>query len=217
MRFDNAASLANGAAANAVFGAADLTSTGGGSSASRFSYVYGAGVSPDDSLWVNDPFNNRLLRFSNASTKPSGADADGVLGQPNFTSSDSATTSRGLNFPYNRPFIDVDGSVWVADQGNTRVLRFPADTTKPSFALTSKLPKKNKTKRKFITLAGTSSDAMGISKVEYQINRKAFVNAKGLESWSLKTKLRKGKILLESKSQINAVMCLRIQRSRSSS
>ncbi|NJM37598.1 MAG: hypothetical protein HC845_06935 [Akkermansiaceae bacterium] len=193
MRFDNAASLANGAAANAVFGAADLTSTGGGSSASRFSYVYGAGVSPDDSLWVNDPFNNRLLRFSNASTKPSGADADGVLGQPNFTSSDSATTSRGLNFPYNRPFIDVDGSVWVADQGNTRVLRFPADTTKPSFALTSKLPKKNKTKRKFITLAGTSSDAMGISKVEYQINRKAFVNAKGLENWSLKTKLRKGK------------------------
>ena len=83
-------------------------------------------------LYVADTFNHRVLGFADARRVRSGDKADVVIGQPDFTRA-------LLNFPSNDPnvrgpgglafptgvAVDRDGNVWVADNGNSRVLRFP--------------------------------------------------------------------------------------------
>ncbi|MGC4087212.1 MAG: hypothetical protein QM756_04770 [Polyangiaceae bacterium] len=85
-------------------------------------------------LYVPDRENNRVLRY----TDPLSTDsvADYVWGQADFT---SRACNRGLANPTSQTlcFTDAagegvgvevgsDGKVWVADQGNHRVLRFPS-------------------------------------------------------------------------------------------
>ncbi|HEU4328251.1 MAG TPA: hypothetical protein VFS21_34255, partial [Roseiflexaceae bacterium] len=72
----------------------------------------------------------RVLRFDNAASKSDGAPADGVLGQPDFTSSTISTTQSGL-YRVGAVEIDSAGRLWVADFGNARVLMFEAAATKP--------------------------------------------------------------------------------------
>jgi hypothetical protein len=67
--------------------------------------------------------NSRVLRFDNAATLANGAPADGVLGQPDFTSGLFDTTQSTMHFPRGLA-IDSAGSLWVADNNNNRVLRF---------------------------------------------------------------------------------------------
>jgi hypothetical protein len=55
--------------------------------------------------------------------KANGAAADGVLGQSDFGSRNSATTASGMYFP-SGVAMDSAGRLWVADYGNNRVLRF---------------------------------------------------------------------------------------------
>ena len=86
MRFDNASGLGANAPASAVLGQLDFATVTPGTTAVKMRNPNGAWITPDDSLWVADTGNHRVLRFNNASTKPSGAAADGVLGQPDFTS-----------------------------------------------------------------------------------------------------------------------------------
>jgi sugar lactone lactonase YvrE len=207
LRFDNAASLSFVANASAVLGQPDFTTTSGGTTAAKMSATGGAWITPDDSLWVTDPGNCRVLRFNNASTKPSGAAADGVLGQPDFTSKDPATTRRGLNFLEFKPFVDADGSLWLPDStqfgggGNNRVLRFPApapvvippvvDKTAPLLALSTKIPKL--VTKPQLLLKGTASDASGIKSVQYRLGKAAFKTAKGTTTWQIKLPLKKGK------------------------
>jgi len=132
LRFDSAASKANGAAADGVLGQPDFTSTSanrGGAAAAQDSLntPRGAAVDTAGRLWVADSSNHRLLRFDNAATKANGANADGVLGQANFT---SASINRGsgvnintLDSPFNLT-VGSGGRLWVADTNNNRVLRF---------------------------------------------------------------------------------------------
>ena len=190
MRFDNAAGLGANAPASAVLGQPDFATVTSDITAVKMEGPYGAWITPDDSLWVADTNNNRLLRFNNASTKPSGAAADGVLGQPDFTSKLAAVTRRGMNFPCYRPFVDGTGSLWIADNGNHRVLRFSPDATPPLLAVT--VPAKV-TKKPRITVTGTASDTYGISKVEYRLGKGPLKLATGTTAWSFKAKLKKGK------------------------
>ena len=131
-----------------------------------------------------------MLRFNNASTKSSGAAADGVLGQPNFTSGLTAATRRGMGFPSYRPSVDTTGSLWIADRNNHRVLRFSPDATPPLLAVTA--PAKV-TKKPKLVIKGTASDAYGISKVEYRIGKGPLKLATGTTAWSFKANLKKGK------------------------
>ena len=85
MRFAAGAALTNGAAAEAVLGQPDFTSTTFTTTQSGFSDATSLHVDGSGRLWVVDGPNSRVLRFDNASTKASGANADGVLGQPDFT------------------------------------------------------------------------------------------------------------------------------------
>ena len=98
-------------------------------------------VGPTGDLFVPDSFNNRVLRY----TDPFGTDAvaDQVWGQRDFSGIvcnegdsrpspsslcfHSGTNSYVLNEYGNGVELDSEGSLWVVDGGNNRVLRFPVD------------------------------------------------------------------------------------------
>jgi len=136
-RFASAGALANGAAAEAVLGQADFThgqaNRGGTTAANSMNQPFGLFVDTAGRLWVADVSNNRVLRFDHAAAKANGAAADGVLGQPDFASSASATSQSGMNLPVD-VFVDASGRLWAADYGNNRVLRFDNAAAKPDGA-----------------------------------------------------------------------------------
>jgi sugar lactone lactonase YvrE len=190
MRFDNAATLLDGAAATGALGQSDLTSTAGGTSASQMRLPFGLTISSGDTLWVTEGDNNRVIRFNKVTTKATGAAADGFIGQASFSNSAPALTSKGLKTPAYNPFVDATGSLWVPDLANHRVLRFPVDATVPTLALKGKAPKSVK---KSLTLKGTASDTSGISRVQFRIGTGPLRTAVGTQNWNLKATLKKGK------------------------
>jgi sugar lactone lactonase YvrE len=190
MRFKNAASLGNNAPADAVLGQPGFATTGSGTTAAKLRNPQGAWITPDDSLWVADTINFRYLRFNNASTKASGAAADGVLGQPNFTTRLEGISRRDISGA-KHPFVDTTGSLWVADISNNRVLRFSPDTTPPALAVTTAI--KKIISKPMLTIRGTATDASGILKVEYRIGKGPLKLATGTTAWSFKMSLKKGK------------------------
>ena len=123
LRFDHASTLASGANANGVLGQFNFTSHAIHTTQNGMNYPGGLFVDAGGRLWVVDDSNSRVLRFDNAATKTNGATADGVLGQPNFTSNATATTRNGMYYP-NSIFEDSGGRLWVTDYSNNRVLRF---------------------------------------------------------------------------------------------
>ena len=133
LRFASQAALANNAPAEAVFGQPDLTSHVQAVTAAGMDRPSGLAVDSAGRLWVADTYNQRVLRFDAAASKPSGAAADGVLGQTNFTSSAIASSAQGLHNPFGVA-VDGGGRLWVADAGNSRVLRFDAAAGKPNGA-----------------------------------------------------------------------------------
>ncbi len=123
LRFDNAASKANGANADAVLGQTDFVSNGAATTQNRMYWPTGLAMDSSGTLWVADQRNNRVLRFANAASKANGANADAVLGQTDFVSSGFATTQSGMYWPSGLA-VDNNGTLWVADQQNSRVLSF---------------------------------------------------------------------------------------------
>jgi uncharacterized protein (TIGR03437 family) len=93
-------------------------------------------VSDPPRLYVADTSNNRILGFKDARKVRPGQKADLVIGQGsddsrfqrslvNYPSNDSTTPNQsGLNAPIGMA-VDTEGNLWVADYGNSRVLRFP--------------------------------------------------------------------------------------------
>ncbi len=130
LRYTNASSAVNGAAADGVLGQPDFTSrvwnySAGGSTPSEkgFETPVSVALDPSGNLFVLDQAHQRVLRFNNAAAKANGASADGVLGQPNFTSSSFNTTQFGFFSPQGIA-VDGSGNLYVADGSNHRVLRF---------------------------------------------------------------------------------------------
>ncbi|MCB1130854.1 MAG: NHL repeat-containing protein, partial [Verrucomicrobiae bacterium] len=191
LRYDDAASLANGSPADGVLGQPDLTSNTTGLSATFMNSPWGVFLTPDDTLWVMDSYSNRLLRFDKASSKPNGAAADGVVGQPDFVTANSGTDARTFgNGLYYFLSVDSSGNLWAPDYLNNRVLRFPPDVTKPGLVVKSVAKKVTKKKLK---VSGTASDQYGVSKVQYKLGKGAVKTASGTISWSFNVKLAEGK------------------------
>jgi hypothetical protein len=98
-----------------------------GLSATRVQSVAGIAVDSKNNLWVADPLDSRVLEFDDP--KHSDATADRVLGQPSFTTDNYNYTGRvdGLGV-YNPTDVEADGNdnVYVADNGNNRVLFYRA-------------------------------------------------------------------------------------------
>jgi sugar lactone lactonase YvrE len=133
LRFDNAANLANGISANGVLGQTNFTDSNFATSQSGMFFPYDVFVDSSGILWVADGANNRVVRFNSAATKPNGANANGVLGQPGFNSNTAATSQNGMDSPFG-VYVDQAGRLWVAEFGNNRVLRFNGAASKPNGA-----------------------------------------------------------------------------------
>ena len=131
LRFDNAASASNGADADAVLGQADFTSwrvNRGSVPAANTLHWPDAGLGGDNQggLWVADRWGDRVLWFQNASSKSDGDVADGVIGQPNFTSKHGLVDINSFN-SVTDVYVDTGNEhVWVVDNAHNRVLRFEA-------------------------------------------------------------------------------------------
>lgn len=123
LRFDNAASKADGANADAVLGQSNLTSSGSATSQSGMNQPTGVAIDSAGRLFVADTTNHRVLRFDNAASKVNGANADAVLGQSDFTSNTAATTQTGMNAPEG-VLVDNEGRLYVSDPLNHRILIF---------------------------------------------------------------------------------------------
>lgn len=133
LRWSSADKMKNGSAAEAVLGQPDFKTVSNGLSASKLNDPLRAFVDNSGRLWVSDYLNNRVLRFDNASSKATGADADGVLGQPDFSSNSGSASSIRMKGPVG-VFVDINGRLWVTDRLNHRVLRFDNAASKANGA-----------------------------------------------------------------------------------
>ncbi|MFA6978550.1 MAG: alpha/beta hydrolase-fold protein [Ignavibacteriaceae bacterium] len=123
LRWSSTAKMNNGSSAEAVLGQPDFNTATSGLSASKFNDPLRAHVDITGNLWVSDYLNNRILRFDKASSKLSGASADAVLGQSNFTTNSGGTSASKIKGPVG-VFTDINGRLWITDRLNHRVLRF---------------------------------------------------------------------------------------------
>ena len=124
-RFDNAAGLANGSAANGVLGQPDFVTALSGLTQSQFNGPRGAFMDGLGRLFVGDEGNSRVIVFTNAAGKTNGANADNVLGQPDFiTSVGSVTTATSLNYPSTIFIENANNHIWIPDTYSHRILRF---------------------------------------------------------------------------------------------
>ena len=129
LRFDNAATLGNGAPANGVLGQTTFFTSTAANPPTAGSMTFPIGVSVDSSgrLYVGDQQNNRVLIFNAAAGKANGANADNVLGQPGFitnTANSGGLSASSLNSPGHLFFDNASQNLFVAELGNNRVLRF---------------------------------------------------------------------------------------------
>ena len=138
LRFEAAASKDNGANADGVLGQADFTHNTPSTTQNGMSGTASLYLDPQGRLWVADFLNHRVLRFENAASKPNGADADGVLGQPNFTNNTYACAQNRVYLPRGVSG-DPDGRLYVADGSNNRVLVFENAAALPNGANASSL------------------------------------------------------------------------------
>jgi sugar lactone lactonase YvrE len=113
--------FSNGEAAHKVIGQPDFTSTASGTTQSTLNNPTGIATDPSGNGWVADTNHDRVLEF----TPPfsTGMNASVVLGQTDFTTSGCTTTATGLCDPFGVA-ADSSGDIWVADDGNCRVLEF---------------------------------------------------------------------------------------------
>ncbi len=123
-RFDKAKSKANGAPADGLLGRSSFSASLSKAyppSADRIVDGLGMAVDKEGRLFVADWGYNRVLWFNNAAQKEIGASADGVLGQRDFVSNDTATSQTGLFVPRGIA-ISPQGRLFVGDGFNNRVL-----------------------------------------------------------------------------------------------
>jgi sugar lactone lactonase YvrE len=115
--------------ANRVFGQPDFahaTQNTGGLSAASLDGPVAMAVDALDNLYVADAGNNRVLEYTAPLT--SSLAASRVLGQPGFTANtanNGGLSAASLSGPEGVA-VDAQGTVYVADLANNRVLQFSA-------------------------------------------------------------------------------------------
>ena len=163
LRFASAATLQSGASAEAVLGQPDFTSSTEGATAGKLRQPAGLAMDSAGRLWVADRGNGRVLRFDNAASKASGAAADGVLGQANFTTVSSGPSNTLLGSP-GAVAINASGTLWVADQANNRCVGWTNAASKANGAAMDLLfGQTNFTTNSAGTTASTLSSPLGIA------------------------------------------------------
>ncbi len=114
----------NGMDAGFVIGQNDFLSNTSGTSPTKFTRPNDIAVDPTtNKVFVSDAANNRVLRYANYHDFLYEKQAESVLGQVDFVTNVSSTSSSGFNSPVGI-FVDHNGVLWVCDYDNNRVLRF---------------------------------------------------------------------------------------------
>lgn len=106
----------NGQPADVVIGQLDFNSYSSGCSPSKLYYPTGILVLPDGRLIITDNGNNRVLIF-NKIPETNGAEADVVIGQPDFYTNTSGSTANKLYGPWDCAYTP-DGRLLISDDGN---------------------------------------------------------------------------------------------------
>ena len=133
LRFDNAASKANGGNADSILGSTSYTAkTFSGTTSSSMDTPEGLVLDATGRLYVSDGNNSRVLIFNSAASLAPGAAASNVLGQTTFTASAAHLSQNGLDMPYTPAFDEATQSLWVPDLGNNRVMRFSTGAGTPT-------------------------------------------------------------------------------------
>ncbi|MCK9210873.1 MAG: T9SS type A sorting domain-containing protein [Ignavibacteriaceae bacterium] len=126
MVFQNVYSKSNGANADKVLGQTEFTTAASGTTANSLFSPSGI-IVKNGALFVTDVSNCRVLRYDNAVAKSNGAAADGVLGQPDFSSNlvdrGGTADNNTLDWPAGVQ-MDNSGTLYVIDMGNSRILIF---------------------------------------------------------------------------------------------
>ena len=115
--------LTTGSSADKVLGQTNFTNHANlGATQSSLTGPAGIAVS-GTTLWVAEQYNSRVLRFDNAASKSNGGLADGVIGQPNFTTNTALSASNKVHAP-RQIAIDGSGRLYVVDYSTHRIAIF---------------------------------------------------------------------------------------------
>jgi len=132
LRFDNAASKANGAAADGVLGQENFTSNVEATTQDGVNDPYALAVDGHGRLYVGEDVNKRVLVFEDAVNKADGANADFVLGQEDFTTVDFGPTAQDrLYYPHGLDVDSTNGKLIVSDMFRSRIMIFAASSGLP--------------------------------------------------------------------------------------
>jgi sugar lactone lactonase YvrE len=138
LRFDNGAAdaianaedaaqnlaLADGVLGQSGFGLAQVNRGSGTPVRNGMNLPWKIEIDASGDLWVADNSNNRVLYFIDPAAKANGADADGLLGQVNFTTNAGPAAQRDRFWGTRGLAVDSRGALWVAEEFNHRVVRF---------------------------------------------------------------------------------------------
>ena len=114
-------------AATLVIGQSSFTSSGTATTSTGLNSPSDLAFDSSGNLWVVDMLNSRVLEYKTPLS--TGEAATLVIGQASFTASDYSTTnSTNLSYATGLAF-DPSGNLWVADQGNDRILEYKAPFT----------------------------------------------------------------------------------------
>ncbi len=133
--FSATAQIPTGDAADLVIGQTDFeTRSTTPINAASLNRPRGIAIDPTTGkLFVADAGNNRVLRYASIASLTSGAAAEGVLGQLNFSDTlpnqgETEPDAKTLDEP-NGLAVDSAGRLWVVDNDNNRVLMFENAST----------------------------------------------------------------------------------------
>lgn len=133
LRFDGASELGSGALADGVLGQENFMDSGNAVTQKNFYSPRGLAMDDAGNLFVADPGNSRVLMFSDAANLNDGDLAALVFGQEDFTSPGVGFDRDGFYIP-GGVAVDANGTLWVADGSNNRVLRFDNAASKSNGA-----------------------------------------------------------------------------------
>jgi uncharacterized protein (TIGR03437 family) len=93
--------------------------------AQTLSAPQGIAVDIFSAVYIADTGANRVLVYTNTRDADAGLSAEIVIGQPNLSSNVAGTGANRLRSPVSVS-VDRSGRVFIADNGNNRVLQFPS-------------------------------------------------------------------------------------------
>jgi len=156
LRYNKTAFSMDGYTAELTFGVAQLT----GCNANNFNHPLFITFDTNDDCWISDESNHRVLKFEKCSTTDEESPkATVALGQTSLTQ----CIEGSLIFPTG-VYIDMSGSLWVSDLGNSNVVMYKNASTLKSGAtpfLQLGSGEKGCSSTKFNGTYGITGDMMG--------------------------------------------------------